>query len=375
MLTDLIKTRIRAAGGSISFADYMGLALYTEGLGYYSGELAKFGAEGDFVTAPEISPLFGRCLARFISPILAAVPNGDILEFGAGTGRLAAILLQELRRLGLAPRQYLILEVSADLRARQQRYLKDCVPEDYARIVWLNTLPSAPYDGLVLANEVLDAMPVHRFELTADSVQELGVGWDRTHFVWRPTEIRDPVLATLIDRCLAPIRQDLSPPYRSEINSLLAPWLASVEAVLRRAAILCIDYGYSRAEYYHPQRRMGTLVCHHKHRAHTDPLILPGLQDITASVDFTAVAEAAVEHSLEVSAYTTLAYFLLASGLSELVTDAAQSDGETFRAYSKAAKTFLLPGEMGERFKLMMLTKNLDLVGVAPQVTDLRHQL
>jgi SAM-dependent MidA family methyltransferase len=355
LLTDLIRAEITRSGGGISFARFMELALYEPGLGYYSAGLTKFGPEGDFITAPEISPLFARCLARQCQQVLEGLDHGDILELGAGSGRLAAELLLELERLGALPRRYRILELSADLRARQQSHLQAAAPHLLSRVAWLNALPE-PFTGLILANEVLDALPVRRFRKDREGLFELQVGWDGEGFCWKDTPAGMELTAA-VETIENDLGAPLPPPYVSEVNLLLDPWIASLAEQLDRGVLLFIDYGYPRREFYHPERTEGTLICHYRHRAHADPFILPGLQDITAFVDFTAVAEAGHAHGLAVAGYTTQGYFLIACGLDKLLTELQSREPERYPEYAHQAKRLTLPGEMGERFKAIALTK------------------
>lgn len=360
-LVSYIHEQIRQAGGVIPFARFMELALYAPGLGYYTAGARKFGVEGDFVTAPEISPLFGQCMANNCVPVLRQT-GGSILEFGAGSGALARDVLQELARQDCLPDEYLILEVSPELRQRQAQWLRANVPQFSDRIRWLDTLPEAGFTGVVLANEVLDAMPVHRFHKRALQVEEVCVGWsdEQQGFILDHRPAGDALLAAV-----SGVERDLGQPfddgYTSEISLAYTPWLASLGERLESAVALLIDYGYARQEYYLPQRSMGTLMCHYRHRAHDNPLVLPGLQDITAYVDFTAVAEGAVGHGFSIMGYTTQAAFLLASGLDQLVARVDAEEQRAFLQVSQQVKTLTLPGEMGERFKVMGLSLNCDV--------------
>lgn len=356
-LSELIRAEIDRAGGSLPFARYMELALYAPDLGYYRAGTQKFGAGGDFITAPELSPLFSRCLARQCAEVLAGT-GGAILELGAGSGIMAADLLWELERRQALPAQYLILELSGELRARQQETLAARVPHLLEKIHWLDRLPSA-FTGIMLGNEVLDALPVTRFTVTAQGPRPLHVTWDGQAFgmIAGPA---DPALTAAIALLDTELGTPLPPGYTSEINLHLPAWIATLADALTQGVLLLIDYGYPRREYYHPQRTDGTLLCHYRQRAHHDPLLWPGVQDITASVDFTAVAEAALAAGLEVSGYTSQAYFLFGSGLEELM--AASDPGNTLRhlALAQQVKRLTLPGEMGERFKAIALSKQFD---------------
>lgn len=369
-LAQLIGARLAAAGGWLDFADYMDLALYAPGLGYYSAGSAKFGAAGDFVTAPEISPLFARCLARAIAPLLRGRAAASLLELGAGSGALAAELIPALLRLGAAPARYLILEVSADLRERQRALLLPALRQDWPVLEWLDRLPDAPLDGVMIANEVADALPVSRFTIGNGTVQALGVGATADGFGWaaRPAP---PDLAARLSTLLPGGSSAFAEGYRSEISPRLPGWIAALAATLGEGALVLCDYGMARHEYYHPQRSQGTLSCHYRHRMHDDPFFLPGLQDITAWVDFTAVAEAAQAQGLTVAGYATQAHFLLDAGLDlELAGDGAAVPLQL----AQQARTLLLPGEMGERFKVMALTRGAAaLRGFG--FRDLRHSL
>lgn len=355
-LIERVRAEIATSGGSISFARYMQLALYEPGLGYYSNGLIKFGSQGDFVTAPEISPLFGRCLARQCRDVLDGLGGGDVLELGAGTGRLAADLLLELERLGALPRRYLVLDLSADLRTRQREHLRSVAAHLLPRVAWLDELPEGPLEGLILANEVLDAMPVHRFRL-GDGIRELRVTWQEDRFTWTDQGPSAPEVVSAVERVQAGLGYRFPRLYSSEISLMIEPWIASLAERLDRGVILGIDYGYPRREYYHPERSEGTLMCHYRQRAHADPFVLPGLQDLTAFVDFTAVAEAGAANELDLAGYTTQAHFLMACGLDTLLTELNSQEPQHYLEYARQAKTLTLPGEMGERFKVMALAK------------------
>jgi len=352
-LQALIIEEIAASGGHIGFDRFMELALYAPGLGYYSAGSRKFGEAGDFVTAPELSTLFSRCLARQCAEVLGRI-GGDILEFGAGSGVMAADILAELERLDQLPEHYFILEVSADLRQRQQQAIEVRIPQLASRVVWLDALPAPGFRGVVLANEVLDAMPVHRFRIHYGEPHELHVVWDGKAF-----ELQEgPVDAALFER-LKQLQQEfsLAEGYESEINLRAEEWVRSVGAFLQQGVALLIDYGFPQREFYHSQRSEGTLMCHYRHRAHGDALQLVGLQDITTHVDFTAVGEAALAAGLAVRGYTNQAAFLIANGLTELL---AQTEGDMKQQLTLSAqvKRLTMPGEMGELFKVMALARD-----------------
>lgn len=357
----LIRDEIAANGGAIPFAKYMQLALYAPGLGYYSAGLQKFGTKGDFVTAPEISALFSRCLARQCCQVLQTLGGGSILEFGAGSGVMAADLLLELERQQKLPQNYMILEVSGELRVRQQETLKTRIPHLFSRVQWLDRLPERPFSGVILANEVLDAMPVHRFCVDDNGIQEFYVTSNNEEFNWQLGPPSDDRLREMVDQLSI---QQIPDTYDSEINLLLPGWMKSVSECLERGLVLLIDYGFPRHEYYHPDRSMGTLMCHYQHRSHMDPLILPGLQDITAHVDFTAVAEAAVDCGLQVAGFTNQAGFLLGCGLVELAQGEVVEDALTQIKTSQEIQKLTSPAEMGELFKVIALTRDLGKIGL-----------
>jgi SAM-dependent MidA family methyltransferase len=371
VLAQLIRAAIDAAGGVIGFDRFMELALYAPGLGYYSAGARKFGAAGDFVTAPELSPLFSRCVARHCAGLLAQMGGDALLEFGAGSGTMAAEILLELERLQALPARYDILELSADLRARQRETLQARAPHLAPRVHWLDALPEE-FSGVVLGNEVLDAMPVHRFRLTDGAVQELGVTWRDEAFAWTALDACTPRLATRVQEIAA--AAELPPGYESEVNLAAEDWLRSVAGFLRRGVVLLFDYGFPRHEYYHPQRDGGTVMCHYRHRAHADPLILPGLQDITAHVDFSAMAAAAAEAGLDVLGFANQANYLLGAGLLEL---AQQGSGDVREQLAVAAqlKRLMMPGEMGEVFKVLALGREVADAGAGFALRDERYRL
>ncbi len=364
-----VSAAIEAQAGWLAFDDYLRIVLYAPGLGYYSAGSVKFGPGGDFVTAPELSGLYARCLASQCAPVLRAV-GGDVLELGAGTGRLAAGVLTRLAELEQLPHHYYILEVSADLRVRQSETLEGLPAALRSRVAWLDALPATPITGVVLANEVADALPFQRFVIDAEALYQRGVGLSDEAALVDADRPASAALRAELGR-IAP--NGWPRRYLSELCPMLGPWVAAIAEALSRGAVFLIDYGLPRHEYYHPQRNRGTLRCHFRHRAHDDPLLYPGLQDITAWVDFTRVAEAAVDAQLEVAGFCTQAAFLLANGI-EAELAAASNTLERARLASQA-RVLLLPGEMGERFKVMALTRGFDepLCGFAYQ--DLRRSL
>jgi SAM-dependent MidA family methyltransferase len=366
-----LRARLAARGGWIGFDEYLELVLYEPGLGYYSAGAAKLGTSGDFITAPELSPLFGRCLARQCAPFLAA--GGDLLELGAGTGALAEGLLLQLELLGALPRHYYILEISADLRERQRERLRHLPPALHDRLCWLSTLPQRALNGVILANEVADALPFQCFGASAAGFLERGVALDpRGDPAWAARPATGALLAELA-RLSALLPQPLAVDYSGELSLRLDPWLAGLAAVLNTGCMLLFDYGLGRSELYHPQRDAGTLRCHYRHRAHNDPFLYPGLQDITAWVDFTRLAEAATAAGLEVAGYCTQAAFLLGAGIE---TELARTrDAGAHARLASAARQLLLPSEMGETFKAMLLTRGAGANSAAFAVQDLRRLL
>ena len=368
----LIRTELAAAGGWLSFERFMELALYAPGLGYYSAGSWKLGSGGDFVTAPEVSELFGRCVAVQCAAVLRAT-GGEILELGAGTGALAAAILAALDAEGALPERYAILEVSGDLAARQRARLALLAPHLRARVVWLEQLPQTPLRGLILANEVADALPVRRFRLRAGTVQELGVALSVDGALHAAEGPPDAALAEACAALFGTPPHSLPDGYTSEVNLRVGPWIAALAACLERGMVLLFDYGLPRAHYYHAQRVAGTLRCHFRQRAHDEPLLNPGLQDITAWVDFTRVAEAAARAGLEVSGFATQAAFLLALGLERAV--AAAPDAVSRARLAGEARRLVMPEEMGEAFKVMALARGYEAPLAGFTLQDLRRQL
>ncbi len=352
-LDALIRSEIDAAGSWLRFARYMELALYAPGLGYYSAGSAKLGAAGDFVTAPELSPLFARCLARQVAQVMEAGVR-DVIEVGAGSGALAAGLLEALGAMGRAPERYLILEVSGELKARQRARIAARVPHLAPRVHWLDVLP-APLDGVLVANEVLDAIPVHVVRTRGGAVEEMGVatsaGDARFERAWRPAT-----------GALLAAAQALALPdaYETEINLAARAFVKSFARLLRRGALLFVDYGFPAAEYYHSQRTAGTLMCHYRHHAHDDPLVLAGLQDITAHVDFTAIAEAGVQAGLNVLGFATQAQFLINTGITDILGETPAHDARAYAPLAAQVQKLTSPAEMGELFKVLALGRGID---------------
>lgn len=377
-LLALIRQEIASAGDALSFDRFMELALYAPGLGYYVTGLPKFGPQGDFVTAPEISPLFARCLAAQTHDVLTALGGGDVLEFGAGSGALAVELLAELARRDALPGEYLILEPSPDLQARQRGLIAERIPQAAERVRWLTALPSG-FRGLVIANEVLDAMPVHRFCIDDQGVPAevlVTLAEDAGELVEitappRSIGLQDAVLR-LQARGLA-----LEPGYCSEVNLRLGPWMRALAGAMARGLVLIIDYGYPRREYYHPQRRAGTLISHHRHRASGEIFARLGLHDISAHVDFSAVAAAGRAMGFGLAGYSTQASFLIGCGLDRLMMEAmaATTDPHRQMQLSAGARQLVLPAAMGERFQVIGLTRDFDQPCRGFSVRDLRERL
>ncbi len=378
MLQCVSKTCDLSAGW-IQFSEFMNIALYEPGLGYYSGGLQKFGGKGDFITAPEVSPLFGQCLAGQVAEVFKSFSDETghghfLIEFGAGSGVLAVDILLRLEELGSLPAKYLILELSAELQHRQSKTIKQKAPHLYSRVQWLDQLPDDVSNAVIIANEVLDAMPVECFRVAENGIESLkvkvGADGELTAKYFSDESINEKISV---------IRQrseiDFSVDYHSEINPAIFGWLSALACKIDKAVILLIDYGYNEKEYYHPDRTTGTLMCYYQHKAHDNYFWWPGLQDITAFVNFTDVAYSAVDSGLEVSGYTTQAAFLLANGLSDLhetqVTDEVQQQIKL----SQQIKTLTLPSEMGERFKVMALTKNYEQPLKGFSMLDLRNRL
>ena len=364
--SDALKRRIideiEAGDGWIGFDRFMELALYAPGMGYYSGGAQKFGAAGDFVTAPEISSAFSQTLATQAVQIMA-LSAPQIIEVGAGSGRLAADLLLELERRNALPERYSILDLSGELRERQRATIAQRAPQQLDRVVWLDRLPER-FDGLVLANELLDAMPVHLVHWEDSAILERGVSITKGEFAWADR----PATGRVLEKAREIAEEFALPPgYLSELCLAAADWTASWGRILGTGALLLIDYGFPRHEYYHPQRDTGTLMCHYRHHAHGEPFLLPGLQDITAHVDFTAIVEAGFNAGLELLGYTTQATFLLNCGLTDILARTPAEDLMRYLPLAQAAQKLISPAEMGELFKVIALGKGIEdtLLGFA----------
>lgn len=358
-LRAFIGDEIRRAGGWIGFDHFMALALFAPGLGYYSGGAHKFGPDGDFVTAPEISPLFGKALARQAAQIMA-LSSPQMIEVGAGSGVLACDLLRALEESGQLPERYAILELSGELRARQEEMLRREVPHLAGRVVWLDGLPES-FSGCVIANEVLDVMPVQLVVWRAEGIFERGVVLDAMGgvdgFGWQERPAQGRLLAAAQ---ALPVELPEEGEYVSEICLPARAWVAEWADRLAAGALILIDYGYPQAEYYLPNRSQGTVQCYYRHRAHTDLLRWPGLNDITSFVDFTALADAAHEAGLQIEGYTTQARFLTDCGLLELLAAVGPTDEAPYVRAARAALRLIAPHEMGELFKVLIIGRGLD---------------
>jgi SAM-dependent MidA family methyltransferase len=371
-LEDRIASLIREQG-PIPFSRFMEMALYEPGLGYYSAGLRKFGEGGDFVTAPELGNVFARCLAGQIAQLAEQLDDPVILEVGAGTGQLASDLLTELR--GTAPpSRYLILERSADLRRQQQDLLRAAHPAWLHRIEWIDEPPADPWQGVLVANEVIDALPVERFCIASGRVQQIQVSIEEGALAWHRSAAPDS-LDTAVKHALGDRFGQLPEGYHSEISLMMEAWLEGLCAGMQRGCALFVDYGYPRREYYSTERSMGSLICHYRHRVHDDPFVFPGLQDISAFVDFTALAEAADHCGLDCSGYTSQAMFLLGCGLEQVLAGLEQIPDRERMALAAESRRLTLPGEMGEKFQVMALSRGIedDLRGFA--MLDLRYRL
>jgi len=348
----MLHGEIDRAGGWISFATFMDLALYAPSLGYYAAGARKFGAAGDFVTAPELSPLFGQALALSIKDTLIQT-KGNLLELGPGSGQLAFDMLTALAERNVLPTHYYLLEVSADLRARQREKLSSLSTDLFARCVWLDTLP-INFVGAIVANEVLDVVPTHLVNYKNSAALECGVALENNEFIFQDAPHLPADVAAMVEAANREV-WGFTPPenYLTEFAPQVSALTASLCHALKTGVILLIDYGFRRQEFYHPSRVTGTLMCHYRHFAHTDPFLYPGLQDITAHVDFTAVAEAGITAGAELLGYTTQAQFLLNAGLPEAIAQHDPNDTARYLALTNQAQRLLSPAEMGEFFKVI----------------------
>lgn len=362
-LVELVSSSIHAAGGWLPFSRYMELVLYAPGLGYYSGGARKFGPAGDFITAPELTPLFGQALATQIEQVARATTS-DVIEVGAGTGLLAADLLLELERRGSTPAHYAILELSGELRERQRETVRQKVPHLAERVEWIDRLPDR-VSGTIVANEVLDVMPVHIVVSRPEGLFERGVALDANDALCWADVPASGAVRTATEQLGLPVPEVGE--YVTEINLAARAWVCDWAARLDAGALLLVDYGYPRAEFYLPSRSSGTLLCYYRHRAHGDPFMWPGLNDITAFVDFTSVAEAAHDAGLNVLGYTSQAAFLFNCGILEALDRRRPEESAGYIRAARAVQRLTTPQEMGELFKVLALGRGLDesLIGFA----------
>ncbi|MCY7313830.1 MAG: class I SAM-dependent methyltransferase [Pseudoxanthomonas sp.] len=362
-LAALIRDEISASGGVIPFSRFMERCLYAPGLGYYSAGSTKFGAAGDFVTAPELGPLFATCIAQATAPLLQQLGGeAEFLEIGGGSGALAEVVLKRLLALDALPARYAILEPSADLRERQREHLgRSLVPPLFDRVEWIDAPPEAPWQGVLFANEVIDALPTPRFSLRAGEVYEEYVALDGNGQFKRADRPADPLLAAAVRHLERTLGNEFADGYRSELLPQLPYWIQAVMGGMQAGAMLFVDYGYPRREYYLPQRSDGTLRAFYRHHVHNNAYLWPGLQDLTASVDFTALAEAGTQAGFELVGYTHQASFLLGNGLDERLQEAAQhADAARQQQLHNEARRLILPTEMGERFQVMGFSRGVD---------------
>lgn len=367
-LIEFIQQNIEQAGGWIDFAQFMHSALYATGLGYYSAGSQKFGAGGDFVTAPEISSLFTQTLANQVAQILK-ITNGNIIELGAGTGKLAVDLLLTLAELEIVPSKYYILEVSDHLRQIQLETLqKNLPPELMQRVEWLDHLPVL-FNGVILGNEVLDAVPVHLVHNTPEGLRERGVAMGEYGFVWQDKTIGQSHLSEIASKL------NLPEGYFTELCPAAGGLIASLAHCLQQGVILMIDYGFAAREYYHPQRNQGTLMCHYQHLAHANPLIYVGLQDITAHVDFTSIAHVGINNGLELAGFCSQAQFLMNCGILEVMSQVSPHDMARYAPLAAAAQKLLSPAEMGDLFKVIAFTKDIETPLMGFSSGDKSHTL
>ncbi|MBL8255166.1 MAG: SAM-dependent methyltransferase [Pseudoxanthomonas mexicana] len=376
-LAALIRNEIAAEGGSLPFSRFMERSLYAPGMGYYSAGSTKFGEAGDFTTAPELGPLFASCVAQAVAPVLQQIgPEAEFVEIGGGSGAFAEIVLKRLLELDALPARYAILEPSADLRERQRERLgQRLIPPVFDLVEWLDGPPSDTWNGVLFANEVIDALPTPRFTLRDGEVFEEGVAVEADGRFVRADRPADALLAAAVRHVERYLEQPFPDGYRSELLPQLPYWIQAVMGGLDRGAMLFADYGYTRREFYQPDRDEGTLRAYYRHRVHNDPYLWPGLQDITASVDFTALAEAGTQAGFDLAGYTTQANFLLGNGLQERLNEAeARADETTLLRLRNEAKWLTLPSEMGERFQVMGFSSDVEF-GTAFLFNDLSWRL
>ena len=370
--------------GSITFRRYMEMALYEPGLGYYVAGKRKLGKNGDFITAPEVSPLFSQCIGNQCIQVLDQLKNADILEFGAGNGTMAVDILLHLEAKNCLPAHYYILDLSPELKAIQKATFETLAPHLIPHVTWLSALPEPPFTGVILANEVLDAMPVELFHITQGVIyqQQVTLANSSANTIFKLTDT-SPALHSDFEQVVQTLpvyhqkdsNSSVYSSYRSEFNPNIPAWIQQLERTLKKGIILLLDYGYTRQEYYHPERNEGTLICHYQHLVHSDFFWHPGLQDITANVDFTHVAEAADNSGLKVSGFTSQAAFLTGCGLEDLFIDALSKQPDKQYLLAQQVRTLSLPSEMGERFKVIALSKQIDDALIGFSLIDDKHKL
>jgi len=360
-LVNQICAEIDKHDGKLDFTKFMEMALYTPNLGYYASNKAIFGEQGDFVTAPELSPLFSRCLAKQAEEVLSQLDGeADILEFGAGAGTMACDILMELDTLNCLPRKYFISELSSTLRKRQQTRIATYAPHLLDRVSWLDELPES-FTGVMLGNEILDAIPTHRVRFNKNSEHEqLFVGYENNQLTWVGCKPENDILISEMDKTFEKFGQNMPDRYETEININSMQWIQKISRTLKQGLALFIDYGFTESEFFRPERSDGTLMCHYKHFAHSDPLTHIGLQDITSHVNFTAIAEVAFDNDMTISGFTNQTYFLVGCGLEGLLSEIDINDTKQFIRETQPVKVLILPDEMGELFKVIGLTKNFD---------------
>ena len=369
--SDQLLLRLReeiAAHGPMPFSQYMHRCLYTPGLGYYSAGKAKFGAAGDFVTAPELGGLFARCVVNAVQPLLAALGDeADFLELGGGSGVFAEVALKGLAASGTMPRYYLILEPSADLRERQRLHLAASLPAELnARVQWLDGPPEADWRGVLFANEVIDALPTTRFTVQGGEIYEEQITLDGNGHLQRTDRPADALVSGAVRHVERDLGTTFADGYRSELLPQLPYWIQAIAGSLTAGVMLFIDYGYVRREFYLPERDDGTLMAHYRHRAHNDPLHLPGLNDLTASVDFTALAEAGKSAGFDLAVYLPQAQFLIGAGLQDVFQSMQAEVMDEHGGYQLAqqVKRLMLPDQMGERFQAMLFARGIDALSL-----------
>lgn len=376
-LAELLREEIRAQHGSIPFSRFMERCLYAPGLGYYSAGSTKFGEGGDFVTAPELGPLFATCIATAVAPVLRQLgPEAEFFEIGGGSGALAEVVLKRLLDLDALPARYAILEPSADLRERQrERLARHLIPPVYELVEWLDGPPQEDWEGVLFANEVIDALPTPRFTLRDGEVFEEHVALDDTGAFVRADCPADALLAAAVRHVERYVERPFADGYRSELLAQLPYWIQAVMGGLKRGAMLFVDYGYPRGEFYLPERDEGTLRAFYRQRMHADPYAWPGLQDLTASIDFTALAEAGTQAGFDLAGYCDQASFLLTNGLPERLQEVeARADESAKLRFRNEARKLTLPSEMGERFQVMGFSRDVEF-GAAFLANDLSWRL